>query len=184
MSRVTYTMNVSLDGFITGPDGGVDWGVPDEEVFLLATQQIRDASCYLLGRRLYETMLVWETADWPEGSRRDFAEAWQALPKVVFSRTLTQVQGNARLATDDLATEVERLRATCDEIAVGGATLAAAAAAEDLIDEYRPRVHPVLLGSGASYFSGVPRDLELLETRVFDSGVVQSCYRRRERLTG
>ncbi|MGW2643111.1 dihydrofolate reductase family protein [Streptomyces sp. NPDC001348] len=184
MRSVTYSMNVSLDGYIAGPDGGFDWTVPDEEVFRFATDEVREAGVHLLGRRLYETMLYWETADQDASlgfSTLEFAAIWKRLPKVVFSTTLSAVQGNARLATGGLAEEIERLRAEPGEgaIAIGGATLAAEAAALDLIDEYRARVHPVLVGGGVPFFPQHERrvDLELVETRTFSSRVVYVRYR-------
>ncbi|MER6015857.1 dihydrofolate reductase family protein [Streptomyces bluensis] len=184
MRSVTYSMGVSLDGYIVGPDGGFGWTAPDEEVFRLATDEVRKAGVHLLGRRLYETMLYWETTDQNPSldfSTLEFAAIWKALPKVVFSTTLSAVQGHARLASGGLAEEIERLRAEPGEgdIAIGGATLAAEAAALDLIDEYRARVYPVLVGGGISFFPQRERqvDLELVETRTFNSRVVYLRYR-------
>ncbi|WP_157008771.1 dihydrofolate reductase family protein [Agromyces laixinhei] len=179
MRSVTYSMSVSLDGYIVGPDGGFDWTVPDEEVFRLAIDEPRGVGVHLLGRRLYETMLYWETADQDpslDDAEREWAALWNPLPKVVFSTTLSEVQGNARLASGDVAHEIARLRAEPgeSEIAIGGATLAAAAAESDLIDEYRARVYPVLVGGGIPFFPQHERrvDLELIENRTFGSGVV------------
>ncbi|WP_067966067.1 dihydrofolate reductase family protein [Nocardiopsis trehalosi] len=185
MRSVTYSMIMSLDGYIVGPDGSFDWTSPDDaEVFDLATEEIRGTGAYLLGRRLYETMLYWETAEQHpshDHSTREFAALWRALPKVVFSTTLTSVQGNARLASGGLAEEVERLRAESGEgdIAVGGATLAAQAAALDLIDEYRTRVAPVLVGGGIPFFPRNDRrvDLTLVENRVLPSHITYQRYR-------
>jgi dihydrofolate reductase len=177
-------MGISLDGYIVGPDGSFDWAPPDEEVFRLATNEVRGAGVHLLGRRLYETMLYWETADQNPSldfSTLEFAAIWKALPKVVFSTTLSEVRGNARLASGGLAEEIERLRAEPGEgdIAIGGATLAAEAAALDLIDEYRARVYPVLVGGGIPFFPRRERQvkLELVETRAFRSRVVYLRYR-------
>ena len=179
MRSVTYSLSMSLDGYIVGPDGGFDWSVPDEELFRFATDEVRDLGVHLLGRRLYETMLYWETSDEDPAldiPEQEFAALWRPLPKVVFSTTLTEVRGNARLATGGLAEEIERLRAEPGpgNIGIGGATLAAEAAALDLIDEYRVRVHPVLVGGGTPYFPQLGRqtNLELVETRTFPSGVV------------
>ncbi|GHA52308.1 MULTISPECIES: dihydrofolate reductase family protein [Streptomyces] len=184
MRSVTYSMNVSLDGYIVGPDGGFDWTVPDEEVFRFTTDEVREVGVYLMGRRLYETMLYWETVDQNPSvdfSTVEFAAVWKSLPKVVFSTTLSAVRGNARLASGGLAAEVERLRAEPGEgdIAVGGATLAAEAAASGLIDEYRAKVHPVLVGGGTPFFPRHERrvDLELVETRTFSSRVVYLRHR-------
>jgi dihydrofolate reductase len=133
MRTVTCSMNVSLDGYIVGPDGDFDWTAPDKEVFEFVTNEIREVGVYLLGRRLYETMLYWETADEDpslDDSMLEWAAVWKALPKVVFSTTLSAVRGNARLASGGLAEEIERLRAErgVGDIAIGGATLAAEAA--------------------------------------------------------
>jgi dihydrofolate reductase len=184
MRSVTYSLGVSLDGYIVGPDGNFDWTVPDEEVFRFVTDEIRQVGIHLLGRRLYETMLYWETADQNpslDDSELEWAAIWKPLPKVVFSTTLRAVQGNARLASGGLAEEIERLRAepAQGDIAIGGATLAAEAAALGLIDEYRARVYPVLVGGGISFFPQHERrvDLELIETRTFSSGVVYLRHR-------
>ncbi|WP_369212491.1 dihydrofolate reductase family protein [Streptomyces flavofungini] len=184
MRSVTYSMNVSLDGYIVGPDGGFDWTEPDASVFRSWIEEIRGVGVHLLGRRLYETMLYWETAAQdPELSDadREWAGLWNPLPKVVFSRTLSAVRGSARLASDGLAEEIERVRAEPGEgdIAIGGATLAAEAAALDLIDEYRARIYPVLVGGGIPFFPRRERrvNLELAETRTFDSGIHYLSYR-------
>ncbi len=184
MRSVTYSMGVSLDGYIAGPDGDFDWTPPDEEVFRSHIDEIREVGVYLLGRRLYETMLYWETADQDPSlgdSRLEWAALWKPLPKVVFSTTLSAVQGHARLASGGLAEEIERLRSEPGEgdIAIGGATLAAEAAALGLIDEYRAMVHPVLVGGGIPFFPQRERrvDLELVETRTFSSTVVYLRYR-------
>jgi len=184
MRSVTYSMGISLDGYIVGPDGGITGSPPDEEVWRLVIDEIRGVGVHLMGRRLYETMLYWETAD-QDPSLDDnellWTALWRPLPKVVFSTTLSAVQGQARLATGGLAAEIERLRAEPGEgdIAIGGATLAAEAAALGLIDEYRLRVYPVLVGGGTPYFPRQERrvDLELVETRTFSSRVVYLRYR-------
>jgi dihydrofolate reductase len=184
MRSVTYSMGVSLDGYIVGPDGYFDWSAPDEEASRFVTDELREIGVHLLGRRLYETMLYWETADQDlslDDSMLEWAAIWKPLPKVVFSTTLSAVRGNARLASGGLAEEIERWRAEPGEgdIAIGGATLAAEAAASGLIDEYRVRVHPVLVGGGIPFFPQRERrvDLELVETRTFSSRVVYLRYR-------
>lgn len=184
MRRLTCSMGISLDGYIVGPDGGFAWSAPDEEVFRFATDEVRQVGVHLLGRRLYETMRYWETADQdPSLSdlEREFAALWTSLPKVVFSTTLTSVEGGYRLARGSLAEEVQRWRSEPGEkdIAIGGAALASEAADLDLINEYGLRVHPVLVGGGTPFF---PRaegraDLELLDSRTFSSGVVHLRYR-------
>jgi dihydrofolate reductase len=184
MRSVTYSMGVSLDGFIAGPDGEFGWTEPDEEIFRFVTDEIREVGVHLLGRRLYETMLYWEDADQDpslDDAMLEWAALWKPLPKVVFSSTLSAVQGNARLASGSLAEEVERWRAEPGEgeIAIGGAALAAEAAGLGLIDEYRARVYPVLVGGGIPYFPRGERrvDLELVESRTFSSKVVYLRYR-------
>jgi dihydrofolate reductase len=183
MRSVTYSMAVSLDGYIVGPDGQFDWSIPDEELFSFATDETRRIGVMLLGRKLYETMLYWETADQAslDDSELEWIAIWNPLPKVVFSTTLAAVQGNARLAAGGLAAEIERLRAEPGDgdIGIGGATLAAEAAALGLIDEYQARVYPVLVGGGIPFFPQRERrvDLELLETRTFSSKVVYLRYR-------
>ncbi|MFI6376725.1 dihydrofolate reductase family protein [Streptomyces sp. NPDC050546] len=183
MRSVTYSMSVSLDGYIVGPDGDFDWGLP-EEVFRFWIDEIRGVGVHLMGRRLYETMLYWETADQDpalDAAGHEWAALWNPLPKVVFSTTLSTVQGHARLASGGVAEEIERLRAEPGEgeIAIGGATLAAEAAGAGLIDEYRTMVYPVLVGGGIPYFPRHERrvDLELVETRTFASRVVYLRHR-------
>jgi dihydrofolate reductase len=186
MRSVTYSMSMSLDGYIVGPDGSFDWTAPDDEVFRFWIDQIRYVDVHLMGRRLYETMLYWETADQASfnDDELEWAALWNPLPKVVFSTTLSEVQGTARLATGGLADEIVRLRSEPGEgdIAIGGATLAAEAAeaaAVDLIDEYRTMVYPVLVGGGIHYFSQHERRvaLDLVEHRTFSSNVVYLRYR-------
>jgi dihydrofolate reductase len=183
MRSVIYSMSVSLDGYIVGPDGDFDWTMPDE-VFRFWIDEIQEVGVQLLGRRLYETMLYWETADQDrtlDDAELEWAAIWKPLPKVVFSTTLSAVQGNARLASGGLTEEIERLRAEPGDgdIAIGGATLAAEAAAAGSIDEYRAMVYPVLVGGGIPFFPQRERrmDLELVEARTFGSRVVYLRYR-------
>jgi dihydrofolate reductase len=184
MRSVTYSMSTSLDGYIVGPDGSFDWPGFDADVFRFWIDEIREVGVHLMGRRLYETMLYWETADQDPSlgdAELEWAALWKPLPKVVFSTTLSAVEGNARLVSGGLAEEIERLRAEPGEgeIAIGGATLAAEAAESGLIDEYRVMVYPVLVGGGIPYFARRERrvDLELVETRTFNSRVIYLRYR-------
>ncbi|TMK40308.1 MAG: dihydrofolate reductase [Actinobacteria bacterium] len=180
---VIYSMSVSVDGYIAGRDGGLEWSVPSEELFRFHTKQVLQLGAYLLGRRLYETMLVWET----DPSLRDgddhaaFADAWSALPKVVFSRTLDRVEGNARLATAPLAEEMAAAHGATDkDVAIGGAGLAAAAIERSLVDELRMFRNAVVIGGGTPYLPPVTEDLplELMETKAFGSRVIYERYRR------
>jgi dihydrofolate reductase len=173
---------VSLDGYIAGPDGTPDWAAPDEELFLFHTQEVKDIGVHLCGRRLYETMVYWETAEESPlaADQVEFAQTWKALPKVVFSTTLQSVVGNTRLARDGVGEEVSRLKEQPgQDIAVGGAGLARACMELGLIDEWRLFVSPVLLGGGTPYFPALEKglDLELIETRTFGSRVVYLRYR-------
>ena len=179
MRRLIYSMGVSLDGYITGPDGRHDWSMPDEELHRFHNQQTAALGAHLLGRRLYEDMVWWETEEQPGAVRSEFAQAWSALEKVVFSTTLDAVQGTSRLATDGIAGEVARLREQPGgDIAVGGAGLAAGVIRLGLMDEYHLFVNPVVVGGGTPFFPTLdaPIDVELVETRTFASRVVYLRY--------
>jgi dihydrofolate reductase len=184
MRKVIYSMGVSLDGFIADRDGQVDWGAPDEELMRFHIEQTREIGAHACGRRLYEDMLVWETAEqtWSDPAALEFARVWKAIPKVVFSTTLASVRGNARLAEGDVAREIAKLKAEPGEhvVSAGGAGFASALAELDLIDEYRLFVSPVLLGGGTPFFPPLKKRiaLELIETRTFGSRVVYARYRR------
>src|SRR4051794_20567324 len=178
-----YSMGVSIDGFIADREGAFEWSGPDEEQFRFHLEQVRELSGYLCGRRLYETMLVWETDPSLRVNdlRAAFADVWCALPKVVFSRTLDGVQGNARLAEGSVAEEVAAALDTTDkDVAIGGAGLAAAAIELGLVDELRMFRHPVVVGGGTPFLPPVTEDiaLDLIETRTFGSRVVLERYGR------
>jgi dihydrofolate reductase len=178
MRNVIYSMAVSLDGFIAGPGGEFDWAAPDAELHRFHNEQARHLAAHLCGRRLYDVMRYWETADKTHGAiEHEFADIWQALPKVVFSTTLDAVHGNARLAAGGPAEELARLDG---DIAVGGAGLAASFIALGLVDEFRVFVNPVIVGGGTRYFPALDHrvDLELVETRTFSSRVTYARYRR------
>jgi dihydrofolate reductase len=183
MRKLIYSMTASLDGYIAGPDGAIDWAPPDEELFRFHTQQVQEIGVHLCGRRLYETMVYWETAEESPllAEHVKFAQTWKALPKVVFSTTLQSVVGNTRLATDDVGEEVSRLKEQPGkDIAVGGAGLAGACMELELIDEWRLFLSPVLLGGGTPYFPTLEEqiNLELVDTKTFGSRVVYLRYRR------
>ena len=184
MRRVIFSMTTSLDGYIAGPGGDLGWSAPDEELFLVHTERVRETGVHLLGRRLYETMVVWETWDQRPTATElelEFAGLWKALPKIVFSTSLESVEGNTRLARDGLAEEVTRLKQEPGrDIEVGGAALAASLTRLGLIDEYQMFVCPVVLGAGTPYFPAVeqPIGLDLVETRTFAAQVVYLRYVR------
>jgi dihydrofolate reductase len=181
--KLIYSMSVSVDGFITDREGAFGWTVPSEELFRFHLARVRELGGCLLGRRLYETMLVWETDPSMRDSELDaeFADAWCAIPKVVFSRTLASVQGNARLAKASLAEEAAAaLDATDKDVEIGGAGLAAAAIELGLVDELRMFRYPVVVGGGTPYMPPVTEHipLELLETRTFGTRVIYERYGR------
>ena len=189
-----YSMSVSVDGYIADRKGGFEWTPPSDELFRFHLEQVRELGAYLLGRRLYETMLVWETdpsmrdnelgdprAPVPAEVAAAFAEVWSAIPKVVFSRTLDSVQGNARLAEASVAEEVAAaLDATDKDVSIGGAGLAAAAIELGLVDELRMFRNPVVVGDGTPFLPPVTEDvpLDLIETRTFGSRVIYERYGR------
>ena len=183
MSKLIYSMTVSLDGFIAGRDGEIDWSAPDEELHRFHNRQIGELGAHLCGRRLYETMLYWETAEEnPSAAEHvlEFARIWKALPKIVFSRTLERVEGNARLLRDSVGDEVAKLKQQPGkDLAVGGAGLASTCIKLGLIDEYRLFVSPVVLGGGTPYFPALDDriSLELVETQTFACRVVYVRYR-------
>jgi dihydrofolate reductase len=177
-------MGVSLDGFIAGPNGEIDWGAPDEELHRFHNQHVREIGAHLCGRRLYEVMTYWETADENPSAAEyelEFARIWKSLPKIVFSKTLEEVVGNARLVRGGVAEEVAKLKEQPGkDLAVGGAGLASTLIEQGLVDEYRLFVSPVVLGGGTPYFPALEEriDLELVETRTFGSRVVYVRYLR------
>jgi dihydrofolate reductase len=178
-----YSMGVSVDGYIADREGAFGWTVPDDELFAFHLAQVGELGGYLLGRRLYETMLVWETDPSMRDSelRAAFADAWCAIPKIVFTRTLDSVQGNARLAEASVAEEAAAaLEATDRDVAIGGAGLAAGAIDLGLVDELRMFRYPVVVGGGTPFLPPVTEDvpLDLIETRTFGSRVIFERYGR------
>jgi dihydrofolate reductase len=184
MRKLIYSMGVSLDGFIAGPDGEIDWSAPDEELHRFHNEQAREMGAHLYGRRLYEEMTYWETAEENPSAPEyelEFARIWKDTPKIVFSKTLEKVEGNARLVRDGSAEEVARLKEQPGkDLAVGGAGLASTFMRLGLIDEYRRFISPVVLGGGTPYFPALDEriNLELVETRTFGSRVVYVRYQR------
>jgi dihydrofolate reductase len=178
-----YSMGVSVDGFIADREGAFGWTVPSEEQFRFHIAQVGELGAYLLGRKLYETMLVWETDPSMRNTESGaaFADIWCALPKVVFSRTLDRVQGNARLAEGSVAEEVAAaLGGTDKDVSIGGASLAAAAIELGLVDELRMFRNSIIVGGGAPFLPPVAEAvrLDLIETKSFGSRVIFERYRR------
>jgi len=184
MRKLIYSMGVSLDGFIAGRDGEIDWAAPDEELHRFHNRQMQEIGAHLCGRRLYEVMAYWETAEATgslSATELEFARIWRQLPKIVFSKTLSEVRGNARLLRDGVGEEVARLKQQPGmDLAVGGAGLASGLIELGLIDEFRLFLSPVVLGDGTPYFPAMAGriDLELLGTRTFGGRVIYLRYRR------
>jgi len=185
MRKVLYAMSASLDGSIEAPDGDLSWSYPDEELHAHFNALEREIDLHLYGRRLYENMAAfWPTADENPSAlpyEIEYARIWKAMPKVVFSTTITQVGWNARLVRGNLAEEVERLKTQPGGyLSVGGAGLAASFMQLGLIDEVRLYLHPVVLGGGKRMFGPLqdPAHFALAETRRFGSGVVLLKYVR------
>jgi dihydrofolate reductase len=154
-----YSMSTSVDGFITDRAGAFGWTIPSEELFRFRIELTRELGGYLCGRRLYETMLVWETDPSLRESKTGaaFADVWCAIPKVGFSRTLDRVEGNARLAEASLAEEVgAALDVTDRDVSIGGAGLAAAAIELGLVDELRMFRYPVVVGDSTRFLRPSP----------------------------
>jgi len=185
MGRLVYTMNVSVDGYAATSDGGLEWTIVDDELHTWFNEDVRRTDAAFYGRRLWNVMTYWETAESdPQATEvmLEFARIWRATPKIVVSKTLKSVDGNARLVRGDPIEELTRLKAELPgEIGVGGPTLAATFIEHRLVDEYRLVVHPVVLGAGLPFFPALERpiDLELVETRRFQSGVLLLVYRPR-----
>jgi dihydrofolate reductase len=181
MGRLIYTAITSLDGYVADADGDFRWAEPTEEVHAFVNDLERGIGTHLYGRRMYEVMSYW--ADPPADGHpieADYAVVWQGADKVVYSRTLEAVvTPRTRLEREFDADAVRRLTSTGD-VSIGGPTLAAHAFRADLVDEVQLFLNPVLVGSGkAALPTGVRLDLELLEERRFDGGVVYVRYRVR-----
>ncbi len=182
MRKLIYFSMASLDGFIERPNGSLDWQIIDEELHLFVNNQAREVGASLYGRRMYELMMAyWPTADTPSNPAfiSEFAQIWKQMPKIVFSRTLDRVEGNARLIKGDPVAEVARLKEQPGKnLEVGGAKLAQALMGAGLIDEYQIYIHPIILGTGTPMFPGATESckLKLVETHTFKSGVVFLRY--------
>jgi dihydrofolate reductase len=186
MRKLTFGMNLSLDGYIAGPGDDIGWSVPSDELFQWWSDRVGATGLALYGRKLWETMSShWPTADQQPGATPaeiEFARRWRDMPKVVFSSTTSTVDWNTRLVTGDAVTEITRLKAEDGgSMDIGGATLAAAAMRAGLIDEYALATAPVLVGSGTPFFAVLDNwvNLNLVEIRTFPDGVVLTRYETR-----
>ena len=181
MARLTYLAIASLDGYVEDDQGKFDWAAPDEEVHAFVNDLARPWGTHLYGRRMYETMVYWETNGDDDGAvYRDYAEIWRAAEKIVYSRTLQTVSSNrTRIEREFDATAIRRLKETSrSDMSIGGAELAGQAVVEELVDECHLFLVPVLVGGGKRALpAGVHAELELCDERRFRSGVVYLHYR-------
>jgi dihydrofolate reductase len=190
MAKLIYSAIASLDGYVADEDGNFDWAAPDEEVHAFVNDIERPVGTYLYGRRMYETMVYWETAPTLAGQppvERDFAEIWQAADKIVYSRTLETVSSaRTRLERDFDPEAVRRMKARAErDLTVGGPDLAAQAIKAGLVDEFHLFLTPIVVGGGKpSLPDDVRLKLELLDERHFGSGVVYLHYSLRSALRG
>jgi dihydrofolate reductase len=185
MAKLIYSAIVSLDGYVEDTDGNFDWSAPDEEVLAFINDLERPIGTYLYGRRMYETMVYWETVEIapdPPSAAAEFAKIWMAAEKIVYSRRLEEVSSARTKIRRNFATEnLDQMKVTAErDITVGGAELAAQAIKTGLVDELHLLVTPVTVGGGKP---AIPSDLhlklELLDLRRFESGVVHLRYRTR-----
>lgn len=182
MARLIYGMLQSLDGYTEDEHGKFDWAAPDEEVHSYINELASSVGTYLYGRRMYETMVYWETAHTLPDQPRfvlDWARQWQAAEKVVYSRTLAEPSSaRTRIEREFDPDAVRRLKAGAGrDLTVDGPGLAAQALRAGLVDEIQMIVYPVVVGGGKRFFpDGVRLDLELLEERRFGNGVVVLRY--------
>jgi len=175
-----YAMIASLDGYVEDESGRFDWAAPDEEVHAFVNELERPIGTYLYGRRMYETMVAWETMDDEHPVMRDFAELWRAAEKIVYSRSLESASSaKTRVEHDFDAGAVRRLKESAQgDIGIGGPELAGQAIAAGLVDECHLILVPVLVGGGKRAFpDGVRVDLELLDERSFAGGAVYLRYK-------
>jgi len=182
MRKVIYSPMVSLDGFVEGPNRELDWVVVDEELHSFINNRQGHIDTYLFGRRMYEVMRYWNAAEADSSNPEyvlEFARIWKNIHKIVFSKTLAHVQGNAMLSTGDIVEEIARLKAEPGkDMSVGGASIASTLMRTNLLDEYWLYVQPVILGGGTPMFPSLSNkiSLQLVETRTFNSGVVLLHY--------
>jgi dihydrofolate reductase len=180
MAKLIYAAIASLDGYVENEDGRFDWAAPDDEVHAFVNDLERSIGTYLYGRRMYETMVYWETDDDEDAVARDYAAIWRASEKVVYSRTLQKVSSaRTRIERALDATAIRQLKERSrSDISIGGAELAGQAIAEGLVDECHLFLCPIVVGGGKRALpDNVRVHLELLDERRFRDGVVHLHYR-------
>ena len=184
MAKLIYSAIASLDGYVADEEGKFDWAEPDEEVHTFVNDLERPVGTYLYGRRMYEVMVFWETAQTLDEPSvvRDFAEVWQAADKIAYSKTLEAVSSaRTRIERDFDPAAVRQMKATAErDLTVAGPDLAAQAIAAALVDELHLFVAPVVVGGGTAWLPDkVQLNLELLDERRFGNGMVHLHYRTR-----
>ncbi|WP_034264679.1 dihydrofolate reductase family protein [Actinospica robiniae] len=183
MAKLIYTAIASLDGYVEDEEGGFVWAAPDDEVHEYVNELERSVGTYLYGRRMYETMMVWDAVsgeDEQSPTTGEYARIWRAAEKIVFSRTLAApASGNTRIAGEFDPLDVRRLKeSAATDLSIGGAQLAGQAMAAGLVDELRLFLGPIVVGGGKPALpGGVHTQLELLDERRFSGGVVYLRYR-------
>jgi dihydrofolate reductase len=183
MARLIYSAITSLDGYVEDKDGKFEWAAPDDEVHAFLNDLERPIGTYLYGRRMYETMMFWETVSTgPEQPAvvRDFAEIWRAADKIVYSRTLQKASSaRTRIERDFSPDALRQLKSALgSDVTIGGSELAGQAIAAGLLDECHLFLNPVLVGAGKRALpDNVRADLELINERRFKNGVVHLHYR-------
>jgi dihydrofolate reductase len=180
MAKLIYSAIASLDGYVADEDGNFDWAAPGEEVHAFVNDLERPIGTYLYGRRMYETMAVWETIADEQPVMQDYARIWQAADKIVYSRTLESVSSaRTRIEREFDPAAVRQLKAGAErDLSVGGAELAGVALRAGVVDEIQLFLNPVAVGGGKRALpGGVRLELELLDERRFGGGVVYARYR-------
>lgn len=190
MGKLIYLFTTSLDGYVADENGDFHWAVPTEEVHAFVNDQLRNVGTILMGRKLYETMKVWDDIptegtggpmDGPSQAMNDYAKIWHAANKIVYSTTLSDIAiTNAKLEQSFDVGAVQKLVAESDkDFDIGGAHLAAKAIKANIIDEYHQIIAPIIIGSGNPWLqAGVHNKLELVDMRKFENGFVHLQYRK------
>jgi dihydrofolate reductase len=183
MGKLIYSNMMTLDGFMEGPGNSLDWPIIDEELHRFVNEEVRAWDAFLYGRRTYELMAeYWPTGDTNPASlpyEVEFAQIWKAKPKIVFSKSLTSIKGDASLEREVIPEEILKFKERAENgLGLGGANLASTFMRLGLIDEYQVYIHPILLGEGMPMFPALGRkvDLRLEETHTFGSGVLFLRY--------
>jgi dihydrofolate reductase len=180
MAKLIYSAITSLDGYLADDDGNFDWAEPDEEMHTFVNDLERPIGTYLYGRRMYEVMVYWETVPAEQTFIQDFAEIWQKADKIVYSTTLTTVSSaRTRIERAFDAEVVRQMKVSAErDITIGGPEIAAEAFRAGLVDECQLFIAPIIVGGGKQALpDGVRLELDLLDQRRFDSGVVYLHHR-------